>query len=42
MNNYTVCIDPKTDLPLRVIYTDTGATTLLTDWNATTVVPPVL
>jgi hypothetical protein len=42
MAPYTVCIDPKTDLPRRVTYTETKTTFNLTGWNMTKVVPPVL
>jgi hypothetical protein len=42
MAPYTVCIDPKTDLPRRVTFTETKSTFTLTGWNLTAVVPPAL
>ena len=42
MAPYTACIDPKTDLPRRVTFTQTMTTFTLTGWNMTTVVPPAM
>lgn len=42
MQPYSVCLDPKTNLPLQITYTETNATTKFTGWNETKVVPPQL
>lgn len=39
---YTICIDPKTHLPRRITFTESGATNDFTGWNSTTVEPPAL
>jgi hypothetical protein len=42
MAPYTICLDPKTHLPRRITYTESGATNDFTGWNRTTVEPPAL
>jgi hypothetical protein len=39
---YTVCIDPKTHLPRRITFTESGATNDFTGWNSTKIEPPPL
>jgi hypothetical protein len=39
---YTVCIDLKTHLPRRIIFTASGTTVDFTGWNSTTIEPPAL
>jgi len=39
---FTVCIDRKTHLPRRIIFSESGGTDEFTGWNSTTVEPPTL
>jgi hypothetical protein len=39
---YTVCIDLKTHLPLRITFTESGVTNEFTGWNVTKIEPPAL
>ena len=39
---YTVCIDLKTHLPRRIIFTESGAMNDFTAWNGTKIEPPAL
>jgi hypothetical protein len=40
MAAFTVCIEPKTHLPRRIVYAGSGVTTNFTGWNSTTIEPP--
>jgi hypothetical protein len=42
MAAFTVCIEPKTHLPRRIIYASSGVITNFTGWNSTTIEPPSL
>jgi hypothetical protein len=42
MAPYTICLDPKTHLPRRITFSESGATNDFTGWNSTTVDPPPL
>ena len=41
MAPYTICLDPKTHLPRRITYSQSGATNDFSGWNTTTVEPPL-
>jgi hypothetical protein len=42
MAPYTICLDTKTHLPLRITFAPSGATNDFSGWNSTTVEPPSL
>jgi hypothetical protein len=42
MAPYTICMDPKTHLPRRITYSESGATNDFIGWNSTTIEPPTL
>ena len=42
MAPYTICLDPKTHLPLRITFAQSGATNDFSGWNSTAVEPPTL
>jgi hypothetical protein len=42
MAPYTICLDPKTHLPRRITYSESGVANDFSGWNSTTVEPPAL